>query len=160
MPEDFELDTTADLLLTMEIYKSMPDEDKDKFIKSIDGQIFFKKIRFSSFYKALPSTTARLIDMLAGTENTGYYGREGKLDGAPADPEPQIFGDKRLSPNQVESMIQASVSDPQDYWIKASELARVFKASTESIDAALKDGQDDGRIVKGMLGNEIVYANC
>jgi hypothetical protein len=160
-PEGFELDTSTDILLTFEIYKSFSYDEKEKFLKSQDGEVFFRKIRFSPMFKSLPASTARLVDILAGTAQTGYFSREGKLGGSPAEEiESAVFPDKRLMSNVVESAIQASINDPPEYWIKSSDLTRMFKASPESIDAALKDSLDDGRIAKGTYANEAIYASC
>jgi hypothetical protein len=151
-----------DINLTMEIYKSFSYEDKQKFIDSQDGQVFFRKIRYSPLFKSLPSTTGRLVDMLAGTYQGGYYAREGELEGAPADPVPQeplsLFNDKPLNSQHVESQIMASVTEPEQGWITRTSLMRQFKCSAESIEAALKDAIEAGRIAKVVGGGEAHYA--
>lgn len=151
-----------DILLTYAIYKSFSYEDKQKFIDSQDGQVFFRKIRYSPVFKSLPSTSARMVDMLAGTYRGGYYAREGELEGAPADPIPQepisLFNDKPLNSQHVESQIMASVTEPEQGWITRSSLMRQFKCSAESIEAALKDGIEAGRIAKVVGGGEAHYA--
>lgn len=156
--EDFNLDTQADILLMTEIFKSLSRDEKDRFLNSQDGQVFFRKIRFSPLYKGLPSTTARLVDMLAGTANEGYYDSEDKL--SETSEAPSGFQDKRIASNLVENSIQASINDPIEYWVRGSDLMRVFKASAASIEASLHEALEDGRISKGFYNNEIVYASC
>lgn len=157
MAEDYKLSPTDDLVLTMEIYKSFSYEDKQKFIASQDGEIFFRKIRYSPLFKGLPSTTARLVDILAGTAQGGYYAREGELEGAPAE-DISLFDDKRLNQQHVESCIMASVTEPHEGWISRTDLMKKFKSSGESIEAALTDALQDGRIAKIVSGGECYYA--
>ena len=150
-----------DINLTMAIYKSFSYDEKQKFIDSQDGQVFFRKIRYSPLFKSLPSTSARTVDMLAGTYQGHAYSKDGQLDGCVAEPMPEnpsFFEDKRLINNEVESRIMASVTEPHEGWIARTNLMREFKCSAESIEAALKDGIEAGRIAKVVGGGEAHYA--
>ena len=76
---DYTLDQNTDINLTIELYKGMNYTDKEKFIKSNDGMVFFREIRYSPLFKGLPAQTARLVDILGGTYNGGTHSREGQL---------------------------------------------------------------------------------
>ena len=163
-PEDFVLDTNLDIEITSALYANMPYKEREFFAKSADGQIFFRKIKYSPLFKSLPPTTARLVDMLSGTYDAGTYAREGQIDGAQPDPiqkeNPAVYQDKDIFNNVAESMVQASVSEPVDGWTKTTDLMRHFKASPKSIEKALENAVLDGRIAKNVYNNQAVYACC
>lgn len=159
MSKEYQLSQNDDVNLTIELYKSFSYTDKQKFINSQDGQVFFRKIRYSTLYKGIPSGAARLVDILARTDQGGYYTREGELQGALADPEDySFFDDKQLNGQHVESCIMANVTEPQEGWVSRSTLMRRFKASAESIEGALQDGLEVGRIAKVVGSDECYYA--
>jgi hypothetical protein len=164
MPEEFVVDTNLDIELTTAIYKGMPYSQRERFAKSADGKLFFRKVKYSPLFKSLPSTTARMVDMLSGTCDPDTYAKEGQIGGAHGEPiqeeNPAVYKDKEIFSNVAESMVQASVSEPVDGWTKTTDLMRYFKASPQSVEKSLENAVLDGRIAKSVHNNQTVYACC
>ncbi len=157
----YTLSAHDDIALTIDLYKAFSYPEKEAFLNSSDGMVFARKIRFSKLAKGLTQKSLRTLDILAGTENAGYWGAEGKNEGAVAEPvveDASLYLDKQLQPNNVENSIRASVMDDQAIWTKSSDLMQQFHASAESIDRALEDSLADGRVAKVLYLNEWVYA--
>lgn len=160
---DHLLDAHTDINLTIELYKGFSYDEKQKFIKSNDGMVFFRKIRYSPLFKGLPAQTARLVDILGGTYNGGTHSREGQLaeefpTAQHKEEPPAIFEHKSLNPSHVENCITVSSTEPADIWLPRMALMKHFKASGASIDKALDGAVTTGRVAALDGGNDRYYA--
>jgi hypothetical protein len=72
--------------------------------------------------------------------------------------EMHTFPDKRLNSDHVRRAIGAKVIDPQQYWTKQSDLCCAFRASPESIEAALFREVGEGRIAYELTDKEVLFA--
>src|SRR5882724_3559814 len=153
--EIFDLQTTVALL------KGMKDYQKIQFFESKDGKEFVKSL-CTEFYANEEQGLA--IDSLVkaiGHEGFNFKGesiekRISLVDDMNYSPtelampidhtaEMKNFPDKRLNSDHVLRSIRAKVIDPQQYWVKQSDLCHQFKASAESIEAALFREVAEGR---------------
>lgn len=163
-----------DLMQTISILKSMKDYQKVFFFESKDGKEFIKSLScgilcneeqgkaVSSLLKAVGHPGFNMKgESLEKNIVLGEVGFSIPVEQAiPQDrtAEMKNYPDKRLNSSHVMNAIGATVLQPSQYWTKQSQLCHDFKASPESIEAALFRAVGEGRVAYEKTDKELLFA--
>jgi len=156
-----------DLLTTVSILKSMKDYQKTAFFESKDGKDFIKGLScVITNSEGQKEAVASLVKAVGGfpLEKSIVLGESGfsvpvELS-VPQDRtgEMKNYPDKRLNSDHVYRAIGSTLLQPSQYWTKQSDLCFQFKASGESIEAALFRHVGEGRIAYEATEKELLFA--
>jgi hypothetical protein len=148
-----------DILTSLELLKGMKPYQKKRFFESPEGRDFIKSLPNGKGKTDL-IVAVGLVDLEKGMSIVELSTYSPETLSIPEDRTRDMmsYPDKRLNSDIVLRAILAKVMDPQQYWTKQSDLCHEFRASPESIEAALLCHVGEGRVAFEKTADQMLFA--
>ena len=147
-----------DILTSVETLKALKPFQRQRFMESSEGREFVKGLPEGPRASMMEAVGLGRLEKHMSIVELSTYSPEPQT--IPEDRTKAMGGypDRRLNSDLVYRAVLARVADPQLHWTRQSDLCHEFRASAESIEAALLQHVWGGRVAFEKTDEQMLFA--